>query len=204
IFMQRLIESDFKRKSAVIYPAVDFPCKFKENSSLTDKKNIVIMNPTKDKGLDVILKIAEKIKGVDFYYYGKKPVNCLSLESLYPNVKFKGWESNLDTIFTNAKLLLVPSMWEEPFGRVSVEATSHNVIPIVSKVGGLPETVGFDSRLIIDNVEDIDEWCKKIERLLSNLGEYESIMESLSEHVTVYNIDYQGKALLEEVGKIIR
>ncbi|WP_229614600.1 glycosyltransferase [Vibrio parahaemolyticus] len=204
IFMQRLIESRFQKKSTVIYPAVDSRCKLKEHSPSTNKKNIVIMNPTKDKGLYVILKIAEKLKNINFYYYGKKPDNCLSLETLYPNVQFKGWESNLEIIFKNAKLLLVPSMWEEPFGRVSVEATSHNVIPIVSKVGGLPETVSFDSRLIIDNVEDIDEWCKKIERLLSNLGEYESIMNSLSEHVAVYNIDRQGEALLEEVGKIIR
>ena len=40
------------------------------------------------------------------------------------------------------RILLVPSTFEEPFGRVAAEATINGIPPIVSDRGGLPETVG--------------------------------------------------------------
>jgi glycosyltransferase involved in cell wall biosynthesis len=40
------------------------------------------------------------------------------------------------------RILLVPSVFEEPFGRVAAEAMINGIPPIVSDRGGLPETVG--------------------------------------------------------------
>ncbi len=44
-------------------------------------------------------------------------------------------------IFALAKILLVPSFFPEPFGRVAAEALVNGVPPIVSDRGALPETV---------------------------------------------------------------
>ena len=40
------------------------------------------------------------------------------------------------------RFLLVPSLWEEPFGNVVLEAMACGCVPIVSDGGGLPEAVG--------------------------------------------------------------
>lgn len=45
-------------------------------------------------------------------------------------------------IFALTRILLVPSVFDEPFGRVAAEAMINGVPPIVSNRGGLPETVG--------------------------------------------------------------
>ncbi|MBN8644049.1 MAG: glycosyltransferase [Planctomycetes bacterium] len=45
-------------------------------------------------------------------------------------------------IFAATRVLLVPSVWDEPSGRVAGEAMINGVPPIVSDRGGLPETVG--------------------------------------------------------------
>ncbi len=42
------------------------------------------------------------------------------------------------------RLLLVPSVFDEPFGRVAAEAMVNGIPPIVSDRGGLPEVVGGD------------------------------------------------------------
>jgi len=42
-------------------------------------------------------------------------------------------------IFRGTRALLVPSVWDEPFGRVAAEALLNGVPPIVSDRGGLPE-----------------------------------------------------------------
>lgn len=43
-------------------------------------------------------------------------------------------------IYAGASVLLAPSVWEEPAGRVAAEALLNGVPPIVSDRGGLPET----------------------------------------------------------------
>jgi hypothetical protein len=46
--------------------------------------------------------------------------------------------------FSLTRILLVPSVWEEPFGRVAAEAMINGVPPIVSNRGSLPQVVGGD------------------------------------------------------------
>ena len=41
-------------------------------------------------------------------------------------------------------ILLVPSIWDEPFGRVAAEAMINAIPPIVSNRGSLPQVVGGD------------------------------------------------------------
>jgi glycosyltransferase involved in cell wall biosynthesis len=43
------------------------------------------------------------------------------------------------------RLLLVPSVWEEPFGRVAAEAMINGIPPLVGNRGALPHVVGGDA-----------------------------------------------------------
>ncbi|HSV72119.1 MAG TPA: glycosyltransferase family 4 protein [Methylibium sp.] len=40
------------------------------------------------------------------------------------------------------QVLVVPSVWEEPFGLVALEALACGCVPLVTRSGGLPEAVG--------------------------------------------------------------
>ncbi|MGH9348719.1 MAG: glycosyltransferase [Vicinamibacterales bacterium] len=46
--------------------------------------------------------------------------------------------------FALTRILLVPSVWEEPFGRVAAEAMINAIPPLVSDRGSLPHVVGGD------------------------------------------------------------
>lgn len=46
--------------------------------------------------------------------------------------------------FALTRILLVPSVWEEPFGRVAAEAMINGIPPIVSNRGSLPHVIGGD------------------------------------------------------------
>ena len=46
--------------------------------------------------------------------------------------------------FALAPVLLVPSVWDEPFGRVAAEAMINGIPPLVSDRGSLPQVVGGD------------------------------------------------------------
>jgi glycosyltransferase involved in cell wall biosynthesis len=51
-------------------------------------------------------------------------------------------------IFSLTKLLLVPSAFEEPFGRIAAEAMINGIPPLVSDRGGLAETVAEGGRVL--------------------------------------------------------
>ena len=46
--------------------------------------------------------------------------------------------------FALTRMLVVPSVWEEPFGRVAAEAMINAIPPLVSSRGSLPQVVGGD------------------------------------------------------------
>ena len=46
--------------------------------------------------------------------------------------------------FALTRILLVPSVWDEPFGRVAAEAMVNGIPPVVSNRGSLPHVVGGD------------------------------------------------------------
>jgi glycosyltransferase involved in cell wall biosynthesis len=56
------------------------------------------------------------------------------------------------THLSTAEMLVVPSLWPEPFGRVAVEGMAAGVPVITSPMGGLPEVVG-DGGMIMEGVE---------------------------------------------------
>lgn len=54
--------------------------------------------------------------------------------------RFLGWEADLTALYPSLDILAVPSLYPEPFGRVSVEAQAAAVPVVTSLAGGLPET----------------------------------------------------------------
>jgi glycosyltransferase involved in cell wall biosynthesis len=58
---------------------------------------------------------------------------------------FLGWEADLSALYPALDMLAVPSLYPEPFGRVSVEAQACAVPVVSSLAGGLPETFVPDS-----------------------------------------------------------
>ena len=77
----------------------------------------------------------------------------LRLSSEQPDVTFRfvGWRSaeELTNLLDNADLLVLPSLWPEPFGQVGIEA-GHRAVPVAAfAVGGINEWLidGVNGRL---------------------------------------------------------
>jgi glycosyltransferase involved in cell wall biosynthesis len=65
------------------------------------------------------------------------------LTSRHPQIQvaFPGWVGRdaVDGLFRKAHLLVVPSLWPEPFGLVGIEAGRHGVPSAAYAVGGIPD-----------------------------------------------------------------
>lgn len=64
------------------------------------------------------------------------------------------------------QVLVMPSMWEEPFGVVALEAMACGCVPLVARSGGLPDAVGAAGRVVPRG--DREALANAIEALIDN------------------------------------
>lgn len=96
------------------------------------------------KGIETLLEAAQRLpdrltmllggKGHDDY------VQALQQRCVSPNIHFLGFVQPAE-FFSRIDVLVVPSVWEEPLGRVIYEGFAHGIPAVVANVGGMPEIV---------------------------------------------------------------
>ncbi len=162
-FMKKEICTYFKieeNKVNVLYPPIMISEGIFRSMPKSRKLIIGMLNPKKIKGEDIFLGLAKEMKNIDFIYFSKE-------DKRYDiqNVKYMGWGSDSKKMFGSFDLLIAPSLWNEPFGRVAVEGIRNGLPVLVSNHGGIPETV--DSEFVVIGDEVIN-WKNKIEWLQNN------------------------------------
>src|SRR5262249_47427659 len=71
----------------------------------------------------------------------EKRASRLRLQISSLKIEFTGWvdKSRLDTIYAQTDLLVVPSIWPEPFGRIGPEAGLRGIPVAAFNVGGIKD-----------------------------------------------------------------
>ncbi|WP_413733291.1 glycosyltransferase family 4 protein [Sodalis sp. RH13] len=138
----------------VLYPPIDIVRKDFRNYD-PKKINIGMINPKPIKGETVFLAIAEKFPDYNFSYFSKENRNYK-----VKNIEYLGWGNDVEKIFASFDLLIVPSLWDEPFGRVAVEGIRSGIPVLVSNHGGITETV--DNAFVVKD-DDVESWQRKID-----------------------------------------
>ena len=85
----------------------------------------------------------------------------------HKNLKIFGFKNNkfILNFLKKVSISVIPSKWDEPFGRTSLEAASRGSAVIISNKGGLPETSG--AAIILKKV-DKKNLFYEIEKLIKN------------------------------------
>jgi glycosyltransferase involved in cell wall biosynthesis len=114
--------------------------------------------------LDTIIRILNKYKRWKAIIIGDDPRKFKKI--IHKNLVYEGWlsHSNALQILKKSQIVIVPSLWDEPLGRTSIEAASMGCATIISKKGGLVET---NSNGIFLNKFTSEELFKKIEMLIN-------------------------------------
>ena len=65
---------------------------------------------------------------------------------------------------SKSEIAIIPSRWEEPFGRTALEASSRGCATIISDRGGLSETTDHAIKLKKTDVKNIELETEKLIR----------------------------------------
>ena len=101
----------------------------------------------KIKGIDVLLQVAKQIQscGIYFAFVGDGPMSdeIQNAAKTIENVIFVGKVNNneLPLHYNASDIFVIPSQYEEGFGRVILEAVSCGLPVIGANIGGIPEAV---------------------------------------------------------------
>ncbi len=194
-FTSRKVEELFETDSSIIYPPIKLK-KYHVEYNIGDY--ITMVNPrTKYKGPDIFLNIADRMPDEEFLLVGPiGPSKIKERAERISNVTHWEWCEDMREAYSQAKVVVVPSRWEEPFGRVPAEAMVSGIPCVVSNRGGLPEVVG-DTGKIIDDVESVEAWVDGIHQILEYHDSEEQ--QTRAERFSAENQINRLTQLIEEV-----
>jgi len=186
---------DLQRRDSVncivIYPSIETLKKF------PIKKNIIsfVGKLNRSKGFhlfgDVIIKILNKYKNWKSIVVGDEPREKYNFK--HKNLKYIGWISHEKTLelYNLTSISVAPSFWEEPFGRTSMEAASRGCATIISKKGGLIETI--PNALYLADLTS-KALFNKIEYLIKNKKERKNIQKKSYQNV-LHKLEVNSKKI---------
>ena len=142
------ISKNLKKKLLVIHQSTN-KCKVK----LQNKEKIIcfIGRLNSSKGYDLfgkaVIKILDKYLNWKAIVIGDEPREELDFN--HKNLKKLGFKKHnyVMNLLKKVSICVVPSRWEEPFGRTALEASSRGCALIVSNRGGLKEATKHSIKL---------------------------------------------------------
>ena len=152
-------------KTEIVYPSIH-----KSKIKLVKNNNITFVGKlNKSKGYDIyksaIIKILNEYKDWKAFSIGdedrERPVINHNNHSELGFLKHK----EVLNFLNKSEIAVVPSRWEEPFGRTALESSSRACATIISNRGGLPETT--DHCIILKKLNS-NELYKALKKLIDD------------------------------------
>lgn len=174
-YIQSQIKNKFGCDSFLIYPPVsNLKGITRDSQAITSQQYLTCIGSEFMKGAEIVKQIAKALPDRKFMIVGrdfKTPVQD-------NNILFHPWTKNILEIFQKTKIVLAPSICQEAFSRVILEAATVGVPSICSNRGGMPE-VALES-LIVKDIWNIKNWIEKIDEVDKKYDYYSSLAKNKS------------------------
>ncbi len=169
------LDKKLSDKTEIIYHSVNTSKKkFKKKNKITF---VGKLNTSKGYDIykDAIIKILDEFNNWKAYSIGDENRSRPVIDHI--NHKELGFLNHKKVLnfLSSSEIAVVPSRWEEPFGRTALESSSRACATIISNRGGLTETT--DDCIILKKLNS-KELYREIKRLIKN----EKLRKKLQKH----------------------
>ncbi|UCE92293.1 MAG: glycosyltransferase family 4 protein [Methanobacteriota archaeon] len=159
-YTRRTLRSIVGVESYVLNPPVE---RVAEGGRVRESGSVLFVSPVRHKGVDIAIELSRRLKNEHFIFAGRTRKSIAREIGRLSNVDYIPWVLDMGSCYSASKLVIVPSVIPEGYGRVCAEAQSHGLPCAVSAIGALPETVG-DAGDVVQNHRDVDSWVEVVGR----------------------------------------
>lgn len=162
-------------------------------------------NLTENKGIIQLLEAFKKNKNcnLELVVCGNGPLEHLVINECKEDdrIKFLGKlnKEKLNEQYAKSDVLLVPSLWIEPFGRVIIEGAQYGLPVIGSNRGGILEVINTLKNGECVNPESIEDLSEKIYKF-SDREYIKKYIKNIEMNIKEYSLDKQVERFLEIYG----
>ena len=174
------LDNKLINKTEIIYPSIHREKKIYKK----DKKITFVGKLNESKGYDIykhaVIKILDEFNNWKAFSIGDESRERPKIN--HKNHKELGFLKHKKVLqFLNkSEIVVVPSRWEEPFGRTALESASRACATIISRKGGLPETT--DHCIILKKLNST-ELYKELKKLIIDKKLLRKIQKNSFKHV---------------------
>jgi glycosyltransferase involved in cell wall biosynthesis len=150
----------FGKQAEVMYPPVDISLYREQlDADQIEGEWVVFVGDSPVKGLGIVMAAARQLPNISFRIFSR----FILQPKQQGNILWSPWERDAWRVYRGARLVIVPSQWEEAYGRVAREAYLLGIPVLVSNVGGLPEAVDADPSRLVSDYRNPTVWKEAIE-----------------------------------------
>lgn len=126
------------------------------------------------KGIMNILNVIKDIKGISFLIVGRgvleREIMRFVRENNLTNVGLMGYlpYDEVKKVYAKSDIIVFPSVWQEPFGRIAIEAMSFGKPVIGSNIGGIKNIIVNGKTGFLVDPLNAKKWKEKINLLVKN------------------------------------
>ena len=165
--------------STIINPLFQ-PERYRVRSS---RDRVLFVNPHPLKGVDLAFEIASVCPDIGFDFVeswtlsDEQKTTLASRASQLGNVVLYPRTKDMRVHYGRARLVLVPSRWEETWGRVASEAHYSGIPVLGTRVGGLEEAVG-PGGILLDLDAGVEAWSSALRALWNDPVGYDALSQA--------------------------
>ena len=197
-------------------PAMDARSRIRQEFELGETQSVITVcgriTTQPDKGqvaaIRMFAKLCERPVDAILMFVGDGPARseCEKMAQtlgIEDRVRFAGHRNDIPDILAAADLQLVPSIVEEAFAYVALEAMCAKRPVIASNVGGMGEVLGNGERGVLVNMKDVDSVVDVCERLITQPELAEKQIERAWDFVSKLTTDEHIKQLCDVYDDIV-
>jgi len=171
------------RDAAVVPPLVNAAA----YRTASTRRHVTMVNPRKMKGGQTALELAQACPDIPFVFveawhtHDPFVADLRAAARRLANVTWRPATPDMRSVYAGTRVMLVPSQWEETWGRVVSEAQVSGIPALATNYAALPESVG-PGGLLIARDAPLPEWVHALRTLWDDHGLYETLSQRALEH----------------------
>ena len=178
--IESYVKNVFKPKKSYVIPNIVEQEKYNQSTEKELESNLLFLgNLEKPKGSEYLIRamteVVRKMPDIKLRIVGhgseEPALKEISLSlGLEDNISFEGFVDyeRIPSYYASTSIVVFPSIWPEPFGRISIEAMASGKPVIATRVGGIPEVVEHGRTGLLVEPGDAHKIAEAVLYLLEN------------------------------------